>query len=102
MYSNLSKSKLEKLLRTEKTRIHSNAELIRFLSKLLRSKYKNNGIIPNVCHQSDFEKDFCKYCESNLDKKERPDPEFDEQSCYNYFKIKNKARNRNKLFCISP
>ena len=47
-HSNLSKSKLKKLLLTEKTCIHSNAELIRFLSKLLRSKYKNNGIIPDV------------------------------------------------------
>ena len=69
-YSILSKSKLKKLFRTEKTRIHSNAELVRFLSKLLRSKYKNNGIIPDVCHQSDFQKDFWKYYESNLDKKD--------------------------------
>ena len=43
-YSDLSKSKLKELLRTEKTCIHSNAELIRFLSKLLRSNYKNNEI----------------------------------------------------------
>ena len=77
-YSNLSKSELKKLLGTEKTRIHSNAELIRFLSKLLRSKHKINGIIRDVYHQSDFERDFWKYCESNLDKEERPNLEFDE------------------------
>ena len=36
--------------------------------------YYYHGIIPNVCHQSDLQKHFCKYCESNLDKEERPDP----------------------------
>ena len=45
-------------LHTEKTHIHSNAELMRLLSKLLRFKYKSNGIIPDVCHQSDREKTF--------------------------------------------
>ena len=39
---------------------------------------------------------------NNLHKKERHDPEFDKQPPYNYFKAKNKARNRNKLFCIPP
>ena len=59
-YSDLSKSKVKELLRTEKTCIHSNAELIRFLSKLLRSNCKNNGIIPDAFHQSNFEKNFWK------------------------------------------
>ena len=74
---------------------------IRFFSKLLRFKYKNKEII-HVFYQSDFEKDFWKYCESNLDEEERPNPGFDKLANINYFKTKNKARNRNKLFCIPP
>ena len=41
-------------------------------------------------------------CENNLDNKERPDPEFEQQLYYHYFKAKNKTRNLNKLFCIPP
>ena len=73
--------------------MHSNAEFIRFLSKLLRSKYRTNRITPDACHQSDFDKEFWKYCESNLDKEEKTNTEFDQQSFYNNFKTKNKARN---------
>ena len=80
----------------------STYKYIRFFSKLLRFKHKNNGIIHDVFYQSDFEKDFWIYCKSNLDEEERPNLGFDKLANINYFKTKNKARNRNKLFCIPP
>ena len=93
-------------LHTEKNHIYSNAELMRFLSKRLRFKYKNNGIIPDVCHQSDSKKTFGNTTKviqiDEIQIEERHYPEFDKQSQYNYFKTKSKARNRNKLFYITP
>ena len=35
----------------------------------------------DVCHQSNYEKDFWKYCKSDLGKEERPDAELDQKLC---------------------
>ena len=55
----------------------------------------------DVCHQSDYEKDFWKYCKSNLGK-EKDLMQGLTKNCADYFKTKIEARNRNKLFCIPP
>ena len=46
----------------------------------------------DVCHQSDYEKDFWKYCKSNLGK-EKDLMQSLTKNCANYFKTKIEARN---------
>ena len=77
-------------------------ELIKFLGKLLISKYKNNGTISNVCHQFHFEKDLRKDRENHLDKEERLNTEIDKNRCYDYFNRGKTARHCNKTCSISP
>ena len=74
-YSDMSIRKLKKLFLTEAKRT-PNGELVMFLSKLLRSKYKQKtNLLPDdVNHQSEFNKDFWKHCEQKPYKEEKRIP----------------------------
>ena len=94
---------LKRCLKEVKSKHPINEVETRFLSKLLRSKFKKQpGLHDNSEHQAKFKENFWKYCKNNLDKEVRKSPSFSEETCYTYFRNKTKVRNSNKCFVTPP
>ena len=102
-YEHLSNRQLKKSLKEEKNKTPRQVVEIKFISKLLRNKMcEKECFDTKVDHQTRINANFWKYCKETLDKKSRPSPEFDEQTCFDYFRKKVKARNESKSFDLPP
>ena len=82
-YNTMSKSKLKKILRNLKLRC-GNVEEIRYVSKLLRKKLRSQDHVRN--YEEELSKDFWKFCKGEFEQAESQQPNFDESTCYDYFK----------------
>ena len=88
----MSKSKLKKYLKDLKLNGGSLKE-IKFVSKLLRKRMQSS-----VYAQRDYEKEyndnFWKFCKDEFEYTNMIEPTFNEQTCFDYFKIFLKKRTK--------
>ena len=94
-YNNMSKSKLKKSLKNLKLQC-GNLEEIRYVSKLLRKKLCFKDQTRN--YEEDLSKDFWKFCKGEFEQSETQQPNFDELSCYDYFKSVFREKSKNRQF----
>ena len=94
-YNNMSKSKLKKSLKNLKLQC-GNLEEIRYISKLLRKKLCFKDQARN--YEKDLSKDFWKFCKGEFEQSETQQPNFDELSCYDYFKSVFLEKSENRQF----
>ena len=60
---------------------------IKYISKLLRRKFKTNSTIKDgLNHNVKLNSNFWNYCEETFESKERVLPDFDESARYKHFK----------------
>ena len=94
-YNSMSKSKLKKRLKNLKLQ-NGKLEEIRYVSRLLRKKLCSHD---QRNYEEELRKDFWKFCKKEFEQSETQEPNFDESSCYDYFrniffeKIKNRTFN---------
>lgn len=86
-YNELSKRQLKYELRNLKNQNNpDNNRAIRFISKLIRSKYAKKTF-EDKDHNAEIRSNFWKYCKETLEKpKENSKPDFDEKTCRDYFR----------------
>ena len=86
-YDHLSKSKLKKALRELKSNDITDIKEIKYISKLLRRKFKtNNTINDGLNHNVKINNNFWNYWKEAFESKERVLLNFDESACYKHFK----------------
>ena len=83
-YNSMSKSKLKKCLRELKFR-NGNLEEIKYISRLLRKRMCLNRFTQRDGEQ-ELNANFWKFCCNELDKSDEAEPNFNEASCFDYFK----------------
>ena len=69
-YSAMSKNELKRQLKVLKSRITKPKEEIKCVSRILRKKFDRKKVSENCDHQSDYYKNFWKYCQKNLEPQE--------------------------------
>ena len=79
----MSKSKLKKILRNLNLQC-GNVDEIRYVSKLLRKKLRSQDQVRN--YEEELSKDFWKFCKGEFEQAESQQPNFDESTCYDFFK----------------
>ena len=83
-YKNCTKNQLKKALKQLKSQTTNQIE-IKYVSKILRSRYKNIEQ-EDIDHQTRYSENFWKYCKNTF---EPPShiikPDFSENTCYKYF-----------------
>ena len=98
-YDHLSKSKLKKALPELKSNDITDIKEIKYISKLLRRKFKiNNTINDGLNHNVKINNNFWNYCKETFESKERVLQDFDESTCYKQFKNVLKLKRKNKSF----
>ena len=97
-YNSMSKSKLKKCLRELKFR-NGNLEEIKYISRLLRKRMCLNRFTQRDCEQ-ELNANFWKFCSNELDKSDEAEPNFNEASCFDYFKSVFSERAKHRLFNI--
>lgn len=92
----MSKSKLKKCLKDLKSN-GGNLKEIKFVSKLLRKRMQSS-----VYAQRDYEKEyndnFWKFCKDEFEYTNALEPQFNEKTCFNYFRNIFEEKNKNHLF----
>ena len=102
-YQNMSNRKLKKCLNEEKQKHPVYEKEIRFISKLLRSKFnKKPSFHQQPDHNVKYADNLWKYCKEHLTKEERTKPTFSENECYTYFKNKTANKHTHNCFDIPP
>ena len=72
---------------------------IKYISKLLRRKFKTNNTINDALnHHVKINNNFWNYCKETFESKERVLMNFDESACYKHSKIALKLKRKNKSF----
>ena len=95
-YSNLSKRQLKKALATLKQQNECTTPEIRYISKLIRSKYAKKSLNITNCSDDDrITENFWGYCKDVFEKDDIVKPGFDKESCSSYFK-KTLSRDKTK------
>ena len=95
--SNLSKRQLKKTLATLKQQndVHYTAK-IRYISKLIRSKYSKKPMNIEYCNDDEqIAKNFWGYCKEAFEKEDTVKPGFNKEACHSFFK-KTLTRNKKK------
>ena len=85
-----------------KSRIPRPEEEIKYVSRILRKKFKRKKVSENCDHQYDYYKNFWKYCEKNLESyEESVKPLITESDCENYVKsILSKKKIVKNVSCL--
>ena len=91
---NMSKSKLKKCLRNLKLQ-NGKLEEIKYVSRLLRKKLRSH-VQRN--YEEELSKDFWKFCKKEFEESETQEPNFDESSCYDYFRNIFFEKHKNRTF----
>ena len=94
-YNKLSKRQLKNELRNLKNQNDPNNDrVIRYISKLIRSKYTKK-VFEERDHKSEIRKNFWKYCKETFEKpKDNTLPDFDEKTCRDYFRKSYKKESK--------
>ena len=94
-YGKFSKRQLKYELRNLKNQNDPNNDrAIRYVSKLIRSKYSKKAF-DEKDHNSEVKEKFWKYCKETLEKpKDNTQPDFDEKTCRDYFRKSYKKQSK--------
>ena len=98
----MSKSELKRQLQVLKSRILKPEEEIKHVSRILRKMFRKKKVSENYDHQSDYCKNFWKYCEKVLEpNEERVKPLFTENDCEKHFENILSEKKSSKTIHIS-
>ena len=98
-YDHLSKNQLKKSLRQIKSSVNPNIEEVKYISRLLRRRFKNDGQnADGYDHNAKISRNFWSYCKNIFENKERVKPEFSEKECFEYFSNVVKEKGKTKKF----
>ena len=86
-YQTYSKNQLKKALKTLKAHEISSVQEIKYVSRLLRNRYRKKEAEENTNHERLYSENVWNYCKRIFEPNEdKIKPDFSEQSCYTYFK----------------
>ena len=95
-YNHLSRRQLKKVLKELKSNTDvDNSTRIRYVSKLIRIKYRKKGsrLRTEMTNDEKIEKDFWKFCKEVFENEKQVLPDFVEKTCSDYF-IKSLKKNK--------